>query len=286
MQAMKTFKTLVPLAAAALASLAACPRVPPADLSRDPSLLLGEVRGAQARVQAVRGSARVKIDSPGLSGTVTEFAAAEKPDRVRLETLDFFGNPAAVLTADRGVFAFLDARAGVFYRGEATPENVSRLLPFVLPVEELVTILCGSAPLLPGTPLEVSVSDGLLLLTIGRGDTGQQLAIGERAAIEWSRVRRTVHGEGGATSEIAPAYDLEFDDFRRQSDVRFPNEIKLDAPAGRAHIRLAWREDVEVNGRLDAGLFRLRPPPGARVVDLERGASLPRPDLPRLMARE
>jgi outer membrane biogenesis lipoprotein LolB len=271
-------KRLLWLAAAA-SVLSGCPRVPPADLSRDPVALLGEVRAAQARVRTVRGTARVHIESPGLSGTVTEFAAVEKPDRVRLETLDFFGNPAAVLVADRGAFAFLDVRAGVFYRGKATPENVSRLLPFVIPVEELVTILCGSAPLLPGTPLDVNVDGGLLLLTLGRGDTGQRLAIGEAASVEWSRVRRTT-GEGAAASEAAPAYDLEFDDFRRRGGVRFPTRLELDAPAGRAHIRLSWRDDVELNAPLEPSLFRLRPPKGARVVDLEGDAAAPRSRAP------
>src|SRR6266536_511391 len=90
---------------------------------------------------ALAGCPRVKIKSPGANGTVTEFAAAEKPDRVHLETLDFFGNPAAVLVAADGRFAFLDARANVFYRGDATPENVARLLPVMIPVEELVVIL-------------------------------------------------------------------------------------------------------------------------------------------------
>ena len=48
----------------------------------------------------VPGTAKLRVDSPSLRGTVTEFVAAEKPARVHLETLDFFGNPAAVLVAD------------------------------------------------------------------------------------------------------------------------------------------------------------------------------------------
>src|SRR6266536_807433 len=260
-------------------ALAGCPRVPPPDLSRDPAALLDQVRAAQARVQRVRGSARVKIKSPGANGTVTEFAAAEKPDRVHLETLDFFGNPAAVLVAADGRFAFLDARANVFYRGDATPENVSRLLPVMIPVEELVVILCGSAPLLPGMPLEVGVKDDLLLLTIGLGDLGQRVAVGELAAIEWSRLRRALHGPG-APGQDAPAYDLEFGIFRHRAGVRFPTELQLDAPAGQARVQLTWRNDLEVNGRLDAGLFRLAPPKGARVVELARGAAVPATDLP------
>lgn len=266
---------VAPVLAAALSlALAGCPRVPPADLSRDPSALLDQVRGAQERVRRVRGSARVRISSPGASGSAVEFAAAEKPDRVHLETLDFFGNPVAVLVAAGGRFGFHDARANVFYRGDATPENVSRLLPVVIPVEELVVILCGSAPILPGTPLEVTAKDDLLLLTIGLGDVGQRLAVGERASVEWSRVRRALPARGAPASEASPAYDLEFDGFGLRSGARFPSEVKLDAPSGKSRIQLAWR-DVEVNPDLDPALFRFEPPRGARVVDLARGAPVP-----------
>jgi hypothetical protein len=260
-----------------LVLLAGCPRVPPPDLSRDPSALLDQIRAAQGRVQRVRGSARVQISSPSASGTVNEYAAAEKPDRVHLETLDFFGGPAAVMVAGGGRFAFYDAKEKVFYRGDATPENVSRLLPFVVPVEELVTVLCGSAPLLPGEPLEVTSRDGLLLLTIGLGATGQQVAVGERATLEWSRIRHAARAAGGGVLQDAPAYDLEFGAFRQRSGVRFPDELKADAPAGRSHVELTWR-DVEVNGQVDPALFHMDPPRGARVVELSRGAPIPRGD--------
>ncbi len=264
--------TLVAMAAALLAG---CAHAPPASLSRDPAALLDQVRAAQARVQRVRGSARVHVESPGGSGTVNEFVAAEKPDRVHLETLDFFGNPAAVLVAAGGRFAFLDHRANVFYRGEATPENVSRFLPVLIPAEELVTILCGSAPLLAGTPLEARADGSLLLLTLGQGDLGQRVAVGEEATVEWSRVRLSERGPGGVRRETAPAYDLEFGDFRHRGGVRFPGEVHLDAPSGHAHVDMAWRDDLEVNGSLDPALFRLEPPRGVRVVDLAAGAPVP-----------
>lgn len=268
------------LAAGAALGLAACARVPPADLSRDPAALLEQVRAAQARVERVRGTARVRIDAPGASGTVTEFVAAEKPDRVHLETLDFFGNPAAVLVAAGGRFAFLDQREKVFYRGDATPENVSRLLPVLLPVEELVTILCGSAPLLAGTPLEVQPRGSALLLTIGRGALGQRVAIGDEATVESSRVRRSEQGPDGAWRETAPAYDLELGRFRHRNGIRFPGEVHLDAASARARVDLVWRDDPDVNDPLDPRLFHLEPPRGVRVVELSEGASVPPFDVP------
>lgn len=255
------------LAAALFLALAACARVPPPSLARDPSALLDQVRVAQARVQRVRGGARVRIESPRFKGSVVQFAAAEKPDRVHLEALDFFGAPAAVLVASGGRFALLDLREKVLYRGEATPRNVSRLLPFELPVEELVTILCGSAPLLPGAPLEVGQDGGYLLLTLGLGEVGQRLAVGEQATVAWSRVRRA--GPAGARpEELNPAYDLTFRGFTERGGARFPAQVLLESPASGSRLQLDWDADVEVNGPLEAGLFALKAPPGVRVEEL------------------
>lgn len=267
------------LALLALFALAGCPRLQAPNLSRDPDALLDQVAAGQRRVQRVSGRARVKVSSPSLSGTVSELIAAEKPDRVHLETLDFFGNPAAVLVAADGRFALHDARGKVFYRGPATPANISRLLPFDLPIEELVTILCGSAPLLPGKPLEVGSQDGLVLLTIGLGDVGQRLALGEQATVVWSRLRREV--PAGSPAAVAnPAYDLAFDRFVDRGGIRFPNEVDVDAPAGKARVELSWR-DLEVNGAVDRDLFQLVPPRGVRVVDLDGGTQAPRQPVPR-----
>jgi len=257
-----------PALAAALLAGAACAHGPPRNLSRDPSALLDQVLAAQRRVERVRGTARVRIQSPSLSGTVTELVAAEKPDRVHLETLDFFGDPAAVLVAGGGRFALWDAREKVFYRGAATPANVSRLLPFDLPVEELVTILCGSAPILPGAPLEVGAEDAVVLLTIGQGEIGQRLGLGEHATVVSSQVRRELP-PGAAPSEGRVGYDLAFERFVDRGGVRFPNVTELDAATSRSRVELSWR-DLEVNGAPDAELFQLSPPPGARVVDVDR----------------
>ncbi len=268
-----------PLAAAALAAaLAGCPRAPPPDLSRDPEQLLEAVRGVQGRVQRVRGRARVRVESPGTSGTVDELVAAEKPDRLRLETLDFFGNVATVLVADGKRFALYDAREGVLYRGDATPENVSRLLPLTLPAEEIATMLCGSAPLLPAAPVSVEPDGALLRLALASGGAHQALGIGAEAAVEWSHLRRGA-AAGSAPGE-GPDYDLAFDVFRHRGGARFPTEVDLSAPSARVRVALRWKDDLEVNGPAEPGLFRLEPPRGARVVDLPPGGAAPAAPFP------
>ncbi|WP_242347050.1 DUF4292 domain-containing protein [Anaeromyxobacter terrae] len=257
---------------AALALAACLPRRPPPDLSRDPGALLAQVRAAQARVQRVSGEARVKVEAKGMrSGvTVREFIAAEKPDRLHVEVLDFFGNVGAVLVAEGGRFQLYDAKERVFYRGEATPENLARLVPLPLPAEDLVTILCGSAPLL-GTPVDVDVRDGVLVLSLEGNGRAQDVRVGDKAAVERASVVAVAPG-------AAPAYSLDFDGFRPLTGGRFPGEVRLRADDPRVRLDLRWDDEIEVNGKLDGVRFSLDPPRGARVVELDRAAA-PIPDL-------
>jgi hypothetical protein len=258
----------------ALLLAAGCrPRVPPADLSLDPAALLAQVQAAQGRVRSVRGEARVHVEAEGQSGTVSQFLAAEVPDRLHLEALDFFGNPAAVLVSADGRFSLYDARQRVLYRGAATPENLARLVPLPLRAEDLVRILCGAAPLIDGRPLRAAPARGFVELVLEAGARTQTLRIGAGAAVERSALRTS-----GARAR--GDYDLALGDPRAAGAARFPGEVTLRAEAPRVRLELRWR-DVEVNAALDPALFHLEPPGGARVVDLDAGGPPPPEDLLR-----
>ncbi len=258
----------------AAAALLACARVPPPELGADPADLLSRLEAAQSRVRSVRGSGRVGISAPDQSGSTDAFLVAERPDRLRIEVTDFFGNVAAVLTSDGERFALYDAKSGSYYRGRPTPENVSSLLPLALPPGELVAILCGAAPIRPGAPASVSGRDGLAVLAVGRGDAAWEVGVGAELAVEQARL--PPGGPGGP-----PGYALEFGLFRHQAGRRFPTELTLTATAPKqVQVTLAWKGDLEVNRPPDPGLFRLDPPRGARVIDLVPGAPAPPVEIP------
>lgn len=236
--------------------------MPPPDLSLEPAELLAQVRAAQERVRTVSGEARVYVETKAFTGSIRQFIAAEKPDRLHMETLDFFGNVAAVLAAGEGRFALYDAREQVLYRGLATPANLARLVPIRLPASDLVTILCGSAPLLDGEARSAEPGRGWVTLGIA-GATGlQSVRVVEGAAVSLSELRRD--------GVLAPGlYDLVFGGFEDRGGGRFPDETRLLAESPRVRLDLAW-SDVEVNAALDPALFRIDPPKGARIVDLDR----------------
>jgi hypothetical protein len=251
-------------AAGTLVLLAGChPRRPPPDLSLDPAALLAEVKAAQARVVSVQGRARVGVDAPGGGGGAEQYLVAERPGRVRVEAYDFFGNVVAVLAVEAGRLTLYDARERTFLRGAATPANLARLVPVPLTPEDLVTLLCGSVPLLDGSPVAAEAGDGRVVLTLRRGDLVQRLEVGPGAAILASRVRRVT-----AAGEVPAGLDAELTVHRTRAGQRLPTDLAARAPQAGVELSLHWRE-LEVNRPVDPSLFRPAPPAGARVVDLD-----------------
>jgi len=250
------------LALVLLGAAACAPRAPPPDLSLDPAELLAQVRASRERVRSVRGEASVTVDAPGApSGTVRQFVAAERPDRLHIEILDFFGNVAAVVAAGGGRLALHDAHANVLYRGRATPENLARIVPLPLPVEDLVAILCGGPPL-AGEPLRAGVGRGAIDLELAGPGGASSLRVVEAAAVERASLRPAGRSP----------YEVSFRLFRSRAGTRLPGEVELRSDSPKVKLALRWK-DLEPNAVLDDGLFRMAPPPGARVVDLdEKGA--------------
>lgn len=266
------------LAVVAALALAACvpPKVPPPDLSLDPAALLAQVRAADGRVTSVQGSARVRITSKERSGALAAWVAAERPDRIHVETLDFFGNPAAVMVADGRRFTLYDAREKVVYVGAPTPANLARLVPLRVSADELVQVLCGSAPLAPGTPASATPGPGVVTLRIDAGPLAQVVDVGPGAGVVSARTL----GPGGAP---APgAVEVAFGARAPVDGVPFPDSATLSAPDRGVRVALEWKSP-KVNRPVDPALFRLEPPRGARVVDLGEGA--PTPESPPLLER-
>ena len=256
--------------ALALAASGCARTAPPPDLAADPAALLAQVREAQDRVTACRGSARIGLSSPDLSGTLDAWVAAELPGRLRVDLLDFFGNPAAVLVAAEGRFAFLDLRAGRLYRGEDTPENLSRLLPLPLGARALARVVCGGAPLLDGRAVAAVPGDGVVLLELAGAGGRQVLEVGPGASV---RRASFLPGAGGGVGWRAA-----FGVFRHPGGRLFPTEVDLRGGGG--ELSLAWRDDLELNVPPEASLFQIAAPPGVPTVELGVGSAPPRVELP------
>jgi hypothetical protein len=190
---------------------------------------------------------------------VTVFIAAARPAFLHFEVLGFFGEPRAILVSDGQAFALLQNDQGQYFHGPATPENVSRLLPVVLSGPELVSILLGAAPRIPAERLSAQAlaEAPAYLVTLWQGDRSQKLWIHpDNHRVLKSEVRG------------ASAYDLLFEDFQATGAIDFPRKITLFASSGSATLELRYQE-LRVNPDLEPALFKLAPPAGAKVIELD-----------------
>ncbi|MBU8896590.1 DUF4292 domain-containing protein [Corallococcus sp. H22C18031201] len=225
----------------------------------DPQVLYQHVRERQSQVVTLEGDAKVHIESPQGSGTLSMFVGISRPALVHLETFDFFNRPVASLTSDGERFGLLQARDNTYYQGPSSPENVSRFLPVVLPSEELVAVMLGQTPLIPPErmTLELDEKNRVYVLTLYRGPARQTLRVDPRYL-------RVVKSEVSGV----PGYDLAFDDFKLRGELLFPGKVSLDAASANTKLELRYQR-VTLNGRPDLTLYELAAPEGAKVVDVD-----------------
>jgi hypothetical protein len=230
-----------------------------------PADLLALIARQEAQIFSVKGQARLQVDGPGGKGTVTLFVAVARPRWIHLESLGFFGQPQAILVSDGNTFGLFQAQESKYYRGPASPENISRFLPIVLPGHELVTILLGGAPRIAGeaTALKALSDPAGYELKLTRGPVTQTLIVD---AVDHRVLKSEVRGIDG--------YDLFFEDFERGVTPALPLKIRLAALAASTTLELRY-QDLEINQKLDVSLFFQRPPAGVPIVDVdERGNPL------------
>lgn len=251
---------LLPLA---VGLLAGCPR-PHLDFGKDGEAksaeeLLKRVAQAEAQVVALKGDGKLYVDSPQGKGSVGLFVAVAHPAFIHIEQLDFFNRPQGVLVTDGQDFGLYDAKEGKYFRGPASPANLGRFLPVVLPPAELTALMLGRAPRLPPESSELSVDEklGVYVLTLKRGAVTQTL-----------HVQPPSHRVVKSTVQGITAYDVEFGDIADYGAVTLPRKIQLVAPSAKTTVELTWK-DVTVNEPPDLTLFDLSPPEDVPVVDVD-----------------
>jgi len=259
MAAQRLAGALVPLALL----LSACPvhhiEFGPQGEAKNPAELLKRVALSESTVVGLKGDAKLNVDSPQGKGSVTLFVAVQHPAYLHIEQLDFFGRPQGVLVTDGETFGLYDSQSGQYFKGPASPPNLARFLPVVLPPRELAALLLGRVARVPAEDGEMSMDDkkGVYVLTLKNGPVTQRLEIEPPS---YRVVKSTVTG--------VRAYDVEMGDIADYGAVTLPKRIVLDAPSAKTRVELVYK-DVSVNEPPDMTLFDMEPPEDVPVVEVD-----------------
>jgi hypothetical protein len=226
----------------------------------DPGALYIEAKKAHRVPETLSCDAKAFVEAPENAGRYALHVSVKRPASIRIEALTPMGDPAAVLVAHQGRFALLDLRNNVFYRGPATPENLSRLIPAPLRDEELVALVTGDIPELPG----------------GRPDTASRAGDGYRLAMVSPRLRQEI--TLGADLRLVQVRRLDaannllwavtLDEHDDSSGAQVPTLLHLEAPPGKIKVDLRLR-NVIAGKPPPSGAFLLGVPPGMKVEEVQ-----------------
>lgn len=229
------------LSAAACASSGGPPFRP---VVGEDELLRARVAAVSAQAdtrQRLRAVGQLRVESPDGSASVREVVLAERPARLRLESLNVLGQAATLLVTDGERFAFFDGKR--LEDGAAEPEILRRRLGLALAPAEAVRALLV-APLAAEWPpsailgrdgeREVRLPAQSLRFAPG-GELAAIAALDERGEVRWL---------------------AEYAEWRDVPGGRYPFSLVLSFPETQLRAELELTE-VELNPSLDPSLFRV-----------------------------
>lgn len=242
-----------------LAALCAC-RVPPPDYGAegplaDAALLHSRVQARGALFRSLRGEAKSRVYNPKGSVKLQDLLAIERPDKLRVDALSFFGQPLASLASDGQRFAYLDIENNRYYRGVPSAANVGRFLPLKIAPADIVALFLGDLP-----PISDRAVPELALVPEGYTLSLRDPESGETIIATISPQSAQPLAVRALSASGDPLWLARFDDFQERGP---PREIQIEDPSG-AGVELTYQE-IELNVDLPPETFTLAPPPGAQV---------------------
>lgn len=236
---------------------ACAPTAPPATAPAqvDVEDLLQRIRFEASQFQSLRGLAKVKVQSPQRSFSASQVLLANKPDRLRAETLSLFGSPVVLLASDGKQFQVLVPGQRRFYQGPASDRNLQRFAHLPMRLVDLVHLLLYQVPLLPDVMRMEASSPGPKLLLSGPNGQEQELQFDSRLQLLRCRLLR-----GGRTW-----LDVEYSDF--SAEDQFPRQMSLQLPLQDVNLTVDF-QNLEINPQLDSQRFVLSQPDGVQLIEL------------------
>lgn len=240
--------------------ISACAPIKPAPVQsqKEAELLVDRLRQKQNLIRTFAGKGAITFNNPERRHYFEAMVLAERPGRLRLQAFDALGRPALTLTVNDEEINYLDYRAPKLYRGKATYENLSRIMPLGLNVSELITLLAGGQPLslYERASLEKTTELGqdILLLSLQRPG-GRYI---EKMWLDKDlKVKRMIVDEKGASE----AFKLKYDKYNLVDEHYAPYHIHVMETAGKNELTINY-DEVRINADLPSSSFTIKVPPG------------------------
>ena len=243
--------------------LAACaPLQPPDDGLPAPAgtaeRLLADWAAQAGRYHSIRGLAKVRVKTPQRNVSGTQVVLAERPDRLRAETIGTFGTPLLLLATDGNDLGVLVPSRNSYYFGKADADNIGRFTRIPVAADTLVRALLYSAPVVAYDDVNAwLLTDGGWLVELSGGSNRQEMVFDARRRL----VETRYFNSGQLMLKVAYAGFA-------GNDSEFPHSIDIHLAEYDVQASLEFSE-LDINQVLQPDLFRLQPPAGVEMHDLD-----------------
>lgn len=225
--------------------------------------MVATINKRAAKLRSIRGLARVEAYKEGQRVRLRQVLVAERPARLRIETLSPFDQPIAYLATDGRELSVYDLGSQRYMTGQASAENVARLFPIRLAPAKMVDLLLGGLPLPPGKrSLKWNGNEGVYELTV-QDENGREIS---RIALRAPDLVPT--SISGQLSDGAP-FTIQLDKYSVELGVPLPGRVRFATPRDAIHVSLRW-DGRELNADIPAEAWKIPVPRGVVVQGLPR----------------
>jgi outer membrane lipoprotein-sorting protein len=221
---------------------------------------------AAVRVTAppvLKAIAKIKVESPDENFSVKELIVAQKPNRLRLETLSPLGQPGFYAATDGQELSLFAPSENTFYHGSSTPHNLGLVIPLHLALEDMVSVIRGCVPVIhhDAHTIRCTANENGYVMRLEGSDerTTQVLTLSGNDL-------RVVSSETYVNDGLA--WSVNYADYEITGSMAFPRTVTVSLPREGTTVRISYKK-VEFLPEIDSSLFRLSAPRGATIVPLE-----------------
>ncbi|MEE8109913.1 MAG: DUF4292 domain-containing protein [bacterium] len=258
-----------------LAGVAGCASMgvvpPPPEAARhlkQPVSLLEQVWERRGRFHDLRGVVEITLNSPQDRYAGKAVLLLQAKGSIRLEPLNFFGQPLIYIVAHNERLEAYDPGKGNYFRGRATARNLYQWLGIPLFPEEVVRILWGGVPPLARRHRFKADWDG----SVGAsGSYRLEFQERGRGARRWWVDARTflpVRFQA-LDSRGKDLLTVRYKNYRRDWGIPLPVDVEVEVERSGRTLDLHYGQ-VKVNRGLAPLAFHLPVPRGTRIIPIDR----------------
>jgi hypothetical protein len=196
----------------------------PADVDR----VLASLRQRENDLKTFKGVGRFKTIRGNGTKIFRVVWIGSKPENLRVETLGPWGQPNLTFVVNGPSFFLHSRQDNHYFRGDATADNLARLVSIPVKGEDLFRLLSGQPPILPFHHGKIRTSPA---------DSGSILSLYKK----WGRlIEKIWMKDAGKSVEKVEVFDawgnlryrIAFSEFHQTESFWFPHTIAISDPEG------------------------------------------------------